>query len=69
MTKSILIALIVEAVRTPEMSVNFYDTIWRNIPEGCHLHFRRRENLKSHLILYSFDMNLGREKQQFIILV
>jgi hypothetical protein len=26
-----------EAVRTSEMSVNFYETTRRNIPEGCNL--------------------------------
>jgi hypothetical protein len=41
--------LMMEAVRTSETSVNFYETTRRNIPEGCHLHTRRRENLKSHL--------------------
>jgi hypothetical protein len=32
------IALKMEAVRTSETSVNFYETIRRNIPEGSHLH-------------------------------
>jgi hypothetical protein len=31
------IALMMEAERTSETSVNFCETIWRNIPEGCHL--------------------------------
>jgi hypothetical protein len=35
-----------EAVRTSEMSVNFYQITGRSIPEGYHLHTRRRENLK-----------------------
>jgi hypothetical protein len=39
-----------EAVRTSETSVNFYETTRRNIQEGCHLHTRRRENLKSQNI-------------------
>jgi hypothetical protein len=34
--------------RTSETSVSFYETTRRNIPLGCHLHTRRRENLKSH---------------------
>jgi hypothetical protein len=34
----LLIALMVEAVRTSETSVNFYETTRRNIAEGCHLH-------------------------------
>jgi hypothetical protein len=37
--------LMMEAVNTSEMSVNLYETSWRNIPEGSHLHSRRRENL------------------------
>jgi hypothetical protein len=40
--------LMMETVRTSVSSVNFYQTTWRNIPEGCHLQTRRREKLKSH---------------------
>jgi hypothetical protein len=40
-------ALIIEAVRTSETSVCFNKTTLRYIPEGCRLHTRRRENLKS----------------------
>jgi hypothetical protein len=36
-----------EAVRTSETSVYFNGTTRRYIPEGCHFHTRRRENLKS----------------------
>jgi hypothetical protein len=43
-----MIALMMKAVSTSETSVNLYETTWCNIPEGCHLHTRRRENLKSH---------------------
>jgi hypothetical protein len=39
------------AAITSEMSVNFYQTTRRNIPEDSHLLTRRRENLKSHLVL------------------
>jgi hypothetical protein len=35
------IALMMEAISTSETSVNFYDTIQRNIPDGCHLHTLR----------------------------
>jgi hypothetical protein len=38
-----------EAVSTSETSVNFYETTRRSIPDGYHLHTRRRENLKSNL--------------------
>jgi hypothetical protein len=33
-----IIALMMEAVSTSEMSVNFYETTRRNIPEDGHLH-------------------------------
>jgi hypothetical protein len=46
-TASIITALMMEAARTSETLAIFYQTTWRNIPEGCHLHTRRRENLKS----------------------
>jgi len=44
----IIIALMMEAVRTSETSVNFNVTTRRYIPEDSKLHTRRRENLKSH---------------------
>jgi hypothetical protein len=44
------IALMVEALNTSETSVNFYETTQCNIPEGYHLHTRRRENLKFYLV-------------------
>jgi hypothetical protein len=40
--------MMVEAVGTCEMSPYFYESTRCNIPESCHLHTRRRENLKSH---------------------
>jgi hypothetical protein len=40
------------ASTTPEMSVNFYQTTRRNIPEDNHFHTRRHENLKSHMIYF-----------------
>jgi hypothetical protein len=43
--------LMMEAVSTSETSVNFYETTRRSIPEGCYIHTRRRENLKSHMTL------------------
>jgi hypothetical protein len=57
---SALIALIKEAVRTSVTSVNFYNTTLCDIPEGCHLHTRHRENLKSHeeMVLTSGWKNL-----------
>jgi hypothetical protein len=41
-------ALMMEAARTSETSVNLYQTTRRNITEESHVHTRRRENLKSH---------------------
>jgi hypothetical protein len=41
----------IEAVRTSETSVYFNETTRRYIIESCHLHTRRRENLKSHMDL------------------
>jgi hypothetical protein len=44
--------MMMEAVRTSETSVHFYDTAMRYIPEGCHLHTRLSENLKSHNLIF-----------------
>jgi hypothetical protein len=43
-------ALMMEAVRTSETSVNFNMTTRRFIPEDSKLHTRRRENLKSQIL-------------------
>jgi hypothetical protein len=43
-----IITVMMEAVRTSETSV-YSKATRRYIPEGSHLHTRRRENLKSHL--------------------
>jgi hypothetical protein len=48
MEMAMLIALMMEAARTSETSVNFYQTTRRNNPEDSHLFIRRCENLKSH---------------------
>jgi hypothetical protein len=48
----LLITLMMEAESTSEMSVNFYRTTWRNIPEDSHLRIHRRENLKSRVPLF-----------------
>jgi hypothetical protein len=42
-----VITLMMEAARTSETSVNFYQTTWRYNPEHSHLHIHHRENLKS----------------------
>jgi hypothetical protein len=41
-------ALMMEAVRTAETSVYFYETTRCHMPEECHDHTRHRDNLKSH---------------------
>jgi hypothetical protein len=44
-----IIALMMEAVRTCETSVNIYLTSRQYIPEDSKHNIRRRENLKSHV--------------------
>jgi hypothetical protein len=56
---SAFIALMIEAVRTSETSV-YSETTWRYIPEGSNLHTRRRENLKSHEILWFSSVSPGK---------
>jgi hypothetical protein len=46
---SALIALMMEAARSSETLVNFYQTTRRYNPEDSHLRTNRRENLKSYL--------------------
>jgi hypothetical protein len=43
-----IIALMMEAARISETSVNFNITTWRYIQEDSKFHTRRRGNLKSH---------------------
>jgi hypothetical protein len=47
---SIIIALMIEAASTSEMSVNFYHTIQCYNPEDSHLHTRRHKNFKSYSV-------------------
>jgi hypothetical protein len=44
-----VIALLMEAARTSEALVNFYQTTRRNNPEDSHLRTHRHENFKSYL--------------------
>jgi hypothetical protein len=46
----LLIALMMEAARTSETLVNFYQTTLCYNPEDSNLHTHGRENLKSYLI-------------------
>jgi hypothetical protein len=43
----LLTALMTRASSTSEMSVNYYQTTWHNIPEDSHLQTQYCENLKS----------------------
>jgi hypothetical protein len=50
------IVLTMEAARTSETLVNFYQTTWHYNPEYSHLRTHRRENLKTYYrakIVYS----------------
>jgi hypothetical protein len=47
--RNTLIALMMEAARTSETLVNFYQTTRRYNPEDSHLRTHRRKNLKSYL--------------------
>jgi hypothetical protein len=48
-----------EAARTSETLVNFYQTTRRYNQEDSHLHTHRRENLKSYVgkVVYDLDIN------------
>jgi hypothetical protein len=50
--RGLLIALMMEAAKTFETLVNFYQTTRRYNPEASHLRTHRRENLKSYLDSY-----------------
>jgi hypothetical protein len=45
-----IIVLMMEAASTSETSVRFYQTTRYSIPEDGHLHTRRCEKLRSHLV-------------------
>jgi hypothetical protein len=60
-----IIALMMEAVRTSETLVNFYQTTRRCNPEDSHLRTHRRKNLKSY-----FDIEKVRfPTMQFFLLL
>jgi hypothetical protein len=46
---TVFIALMMEAARTSETLVNFYQTTRRYNPEDIHLRTHRRENVKSYI--------------------
>jgi hypothetical protein len=45
----LLITLMMEAARTSETLLNFYQTTWRYNPEDSHLCTHRCENFKSYM--------------------
>jgi hypothetical protein len=51
--------LMMEAVSSSETSVNIYQTTQCNISEDSHLHTRRCENLKSHLHICTFQLDVS----------
>jgi hypothetical protein len=48
-----------EAARTSETLVNFYQTTRRYNPEDSHLRTYRRENLKSYLMKFKGQFNVS----------
>jgi hypothetical protein len=51
MVVCVIIDLIIEATRSCETLVDFYQTTRRNNPEDSHLRTHRRENLKSYQVI------------------
>jgi hypothetical protein len=43
-----LLALMIEAGSTSVISVNYYETTWRIIPQDSYLYTRHGDNIKSH---------------------
>jgi hypothetical protein len=37
LTASVIMAMMMKEGSTSKTPVNFYETTWRNVPEGCHL--------------------------------
>jgi hypothetical protein len=50
--------VMMEVVRTSETSVYFNETTWCYIPEHCHVHTRRCDNLKSHVSVNSLNAHI-----------
>jgi hypothetical protein len=48
---TIINALMMEAARTSETSVDIQSKTWQYVPEDSELYTRRRKNLKSHEVL------------------
>jgi hypothetical protein len=59
-----VVALMMEAARTSETLVNFYQTTRRYNPEDSHLRTHRRENLKPYVSILNVRMvSLPEDKQ------
>jgi hypothetical protein len=56
--RCLLIALIMEAAKTSETSVNFYRATWLYNPEDGHLRTHSRDNVKSYLTWKVTEPNL-----------
>jgi hypothetical protein len=54
--RGLLIAQMMEAARTSETLVNFYQNIRRYNPEDSNLRTHRRQNLKSYIIRLFYAM-------------
>jgi hypothetical protein len=54
--RAMIIALMMEAARAPETSVDIHLRTRQYIPEYSELHTRRRENLKSHKLIHEFSI-------------
>jgi len=54
----IVIALMMEALRTSETSAYYRETTRHYIPEGCLPHTHRRENLKCHNVKIGYRLQL-----------
>jgi hypothetical protein len=52
-THGVFIALMMDAVRTSETSVNFNVTTRHYLPKDSKLHTHRRRNLKSHRFIHA----------------
>jgi hypothetical protein len=61
---SVIIALMMEAARTSETLVNFYQTTQCNNPEDSHLHTCGHENLKSNFLLMNGKIDSGMKVEE-----
>jgi hypothetical protein len=66
-TASIIRAMMMEAARTSEKSVDIQLRARQYIPEDSELHTRRRENLKSHKFLWDFTAKKFRKPVIFYV--